>query len=212
MLKRTRPDAITLTQFLTEYLIDEAYNPTIQLVGIGPNEDDVLLPKEIPDNSSYLNIQQICKTLNNIKPEIRPIYCSDERRRQLYINTDEGWIAPSNEDEIDRILIDFFKRSQPILFIPFNNLKQHKKITQIGRKLYNMSNGNDKLAGICIQIIGKNMIMNDERDLHIKKLKVKLSQMNISKNSKYIPLEHLPDKEPEYIEEEYDVEKDENAY
>jgi hypothetical protein len=180
-----RTNAMTIKHFENNCLNDDDFNLFIQSVSFN-NIDEIMLPKSIEpsDYSNYIVVDVICKTLNKIPVNERPIYCSDVRRRHFYIKTEDGWLK-HNEEETNKILQDLFWTAYKVIHKTFSDLKTHKNFNYILKELYKKDNTDNKAELLVQKITAILYPLSEERELHYSKLNVKLSEMTNCKNSKY---------------------------
>jgi hypothetical protein len=183
--KRTK--AMTITYFQENYLNNDSFNPFITEINF--KDEPLILPKSINPNDygDYIIVDVICKTLNNIPPEERPIYCSDNRRRHFYVKTDEGWIKYKQNNEVKHdILKILFWTSYKIIYRAFTiNLKEHPYYKWLLDKFYKKDNYDDKDDINVMNIIKAIYPNKDDQDLYYSKFYVKLSEITNDKNNEY---------------------------
>lgn len=203
-----KTNVITIEYFQEQCLTDIDINPYIQ--NIKYNNEIIVIPKYITleDYSDYIPIDLICKTLEKIPQEKRPIYCSDVRRRHFYIKTKDGWIKP-NETQINEIIEKLYWSAYSIIGKAFGQLKQISKNINIYEKIYHKNNLDDRAELNCHRILLTLYPQTkEEKKLHYAKLKVKLSEMTNDKDTGYI-IDKKNSSNEDFNEEEYDNEYDE---
>lgn len=175
-----RKNAITIEYFQEHCLNDENINPCIQNVSI--NNNNFLFPTYISynDYSNYISIDVICKTLQNIPADERPIYCTDEKRKQFYIKTNNGWLKAS-EKELNTIIEELYWKGYKVINTALSNLLiqngKHKKIN-IFQQVYQTSNYDDKALISVFRILKELYPEKNDRRTHFNKLKTKLSELS----------------------------------
>jgi hypothetical protein len=183
--KRTK--AMTITDFQENYLNDDTFNPFITEINF--KDEPLILPKSINPNDygDYIVVDFICKTLNNIPPEERPIYCSDDRRHHFYVKTNDGWLKYKQNKEVKHdILKILFWTGYKIIYRAFTmNLKEHPYYKWLLDKFYKRDNYDDNDDLNIMRIIKEIYPKKDDQDLHYSKFYVKLSEMTNNKNNEY---------------------------
>lgn len=207
MLKRERKDAITIEEFIDDYLFTDN-NPYIYIGEL--DNKDYILPVNIKKNDykSQFLVTQICKTFETIPKQMSPIFCSDERRHKFYILTNDGWIKSNEEESINKIITNLVFKSAKVISQAFLNIFDLQARTDINfknffKKKYNMP---------CEVFMYDHKPELTSKLLYdktlIDKLKIALSTMTSSKSKKYVP-ESEPEPEPDDCDEsDYDCEKD----
>jgi hypothetical protein len=205
-----RKNAMTIEYFQEHCLNDEDINPCIQSVSIKNN--DFLFPKYISynDYSNYIPVDVICKTLQNIPVDERPIYCTDEKRKQFYIKTNNGWLKASDK-ELNTIIEELYWKGYRVINNAISNLiiqnGKHKN-TNIYQLVYQTSNYDDKAQVGVFRILKELYPEKKDRRTHYNKLKTKLSEMT---NTCYEINETDKIKADDESEIEYDNEQDEEC-
>lgn len=203
--------SMTINYFMEQCLDDVDLNPSITLFRTKTN-GDYIFPKYIgsKDYSKYIVVDVICKTLVNIPVNERPIYCSDVRRRQFYIKTENGWFKPT-DDEINTIITKLFWKAYKIMSQAFKEISNYRlKNIQAIEKLYGI---NDDKAHENILCRAKELFpYKEEQELHFSKLKVKLSELTNNKvtNDKNYTIDEQDksDENNTSDTDEYDAEND----
>jgi hypothetical protein len=117
LLKRERKNAITIENFIDEFINNPNQNPNITTIHYKNQEIKVLKSVKPSDYSNGISfaVKQICKLIDQLPHNQRPIYCSDERRRKFYIFTNNGWIKSNDENSINQIIEQLIRASFKIL-------------------------------------------------------------------------------------------------
>lgn len=108
-------DAITINEFKT-YFINEDYNCLIRNVD-GGSFKTILKSIEASDYKEGHNslIEMICIALNTIPKNDRPIFCTDKRRCNFFIKTENGWVKYDNGCELDTVLLSIIRHASHAL-------------------------------------------------------------------------------------------------
>lgn len=104
-------DAITINEFKT-YFVNEEYNHLIQNVD-GGSFKTILKSIDANDYKEGFNslIEMICNAVNVIPKNDRPIFCTDKRRCNFLIKTENGWTKYDNGCELDTVLLSIIKHA-----------------------------------------------------------------------------------------------------
>ena len=104
-------DAITINEFKT-YFVNEEYNHLIQNVD-GGSFKTILKSIDANDYKEGFNslIEMICNAINVIPKNDRPIFCTDKRRCNFLIKTENGWTKYDNGCELDTVLLSIIKHA-----------------------------------------------------------------------------------------------------
>jgi hypothetical protein len=104
-----------INEFKT-YFKDENYNCLISNVD-GGSFKTILKSIDANDYKEGFNslIEMICIALNTIPKNDRPIYCTDKRRCNFLIKTENGWTKYDNGCELDTVLLSIIKHASHTL-------------------------------------------------------------------------------------------------
>lgn len=104
-------DAITINEFKT-YFVNEEYNHLIQNVD-GGSFKTILKSIDATDYKEGFNslLEMICNAINVIPKNDRPIFCTDKRRCNFLIKTENGWQKYDNGCELDTVLLSIIKHA-----------------------------------------------------------------------------------------------------
>jgi hypothetical protein len=104
-------DAITINEFKT-YFVNEEYNHLIQNVD-GGSFKTILKSIDANDYKEGFNslLEMICNAINVIPKNDRPIFCTDKRRCNFLIKTENGWTKYDNGCELDTVLLSIIKHA-----------------------------------------------------------------------------------------------------
>lgn len=236
-LMRERKNAITIETFIQKYLSNPQYNKFIKTISYNGNDYTMLSSVKDADITKASALKQICKVMDKIPHNQRPIFCSDERRHKFYILTNEGWIKSNNEEEIDKLLNKLVNSSYWLLSSSLNNIikqipaspfltedsfaHQLEKGCEIA---INYKQQLDTFNSTFCRMFKTNYNISFEKwngDIKNKltiaimetqeyakeKIKIQLSKITTATTTKYI--EEVEEQTAESDEEEYDNEKDE---
>lgn len=104
-------DAITINEFKT-YFVNEEYNHLIQNVD-GGSFKTILKSIDATDYKEGFSslLEMICNAINVIPKNDRPIFCTDKRRCNFLIKTENGWTKYDNGCELDTVLLSIIKHA-----------------------------------------------------------------------------------------------------
>lgn len=186
-LKKERKHAIPIETIITDYLYNTDYNDNLQIVGI--KDEEFVIPKSVVSDdyssgSSYI-VKQICKVIDKLPEEQKPIYSSDKRRHTFFIFTNDGWIKSSETEKIDEYMEKLINASYRAIlnaFITFNYMDKVFNnhfptiFNRVYSKEYNTWCDKAEKSKILLYLIND----KENRAKAIDKLKIQLSKEKFS--------------------------------
>lgn len=200
--KLNKRNAMTIEDF-KPYLMNPDYNPYIISI------DGKLFPKSIyrDDYNQYIYCDAICKTLLKIPINERPIYCSDVRRRQFYIKTDNNvWIK--DDSLIEKLLLDLTLVAFRSIYDSVARLLNDKNRDNYAEKIYKV-NSADHGAIRKLQSLFSIISLDcpEAKAQQVNKLRIKLSE-TANNNSVYKSDSYKPKLTKQQSESETENESD----